>query len=215
MTGQGSARGAESRGVAAYAAAVASGEPAPGGGSVVAVAAALAAALGEMVCNLAIGRPAYAESAAELQSLADRAAELRARLLGLAPADEDAYRAYLAATRLPRGNDAERAARRAAIEAALGGAADVPLAVMEACRDILTLLVPIARLGNRHALSDVAVGLYLARAAARGAALNVRTNVGLMNDTARAAAYAVRLSAVEGEIGTAANSVTAMLPFAV
>ena len=90
----------DERTLAGYVAAVASGEPTPGGGSVVSVVAALGAALGEMVCNLTLGRSADAAEA-ELRPVVGRLKFLRDRLLAVARVDETAYRRYLDATALP------------------------------------------------------------------------------------------------------------------
>ena len=191
--------GAAATDVAAYAAAVATGAPTPGGGSVVAVVAALGAALGEMVCRLTADPVDDGATGRELPDALAQMTELRPRLLALAAADEAAYRGYIAAAALPKATDAERTRRRDALQTALVGAADVPLAVADGCAALATLLEPIARLGNRHAVSDVAVGAWLAEAALRGALLNVRVNARLMRDETRRGAYEARADAVEAD----------------
>ena len=167
-----------------YVEAVASGDPTPGGGSAVAVVAAFASALGEMVCNLTFGRSAYAAAEPELRVAVERLGNLRGRFLDAAGEDEVAYRRYLAATGLPKQTEEERAARLAAVQTALVAAADVPLAVAAGCVEAVTILEPVARLGNRHAVSDAVVGALLAEAALRGALLNVRGNAALLRDPA-------------------------------
>lgn len=181
----------------AYVAAVASGEPTPGGGSVVAVVAALGAALARMVGNLTLGREGRAEAAVELEPVLARVADLQARLLRLAEADEEAYGDYIAATGLPKQTEAERATRRAAMQAALGEAAVVPLAVAEGCADLAEAIEPVARLGNRRLLPDVAIGAHLTRAALRGSLLNVRGNARLLSDEGRASDLLSRADDVE------------------
>lgn len=188
---------AEERTLAAYVAALASEEPAPGGGSAAAVAAALAAALGEMVCNLTFGRPAYAAAEPELRLAATHAGELRVRFLTAAHDDEAAYRRYIEATCLPKRTEEEQSARRAALQDALAGAADVPLGVADGCLDLLAVLEPIARLGNKHTISDVTVGAYLVEAALRAAAVNVQVNARMMRDEQRGTGYARRADEAE------------------
>ena len=183
--------------LAGYVAAVASGEPTPGGGSVVAVIAALGAALGEMVCNLTIGRPAYAAAEAELRPAVGRLSFIRDRLLAVARVDETAYRRYLDATALPKATEAERTARLVAVQEALTNAADVPLGVAESCLELASALEPVARLGNRHAVSDAVVAALLAEAVLRGALLNVRGNAGLLRDTLLAERYRSRADDLE------------------
>ena len=192
-----------------YLAAVASGEPTPGGGSVVAVVGALAAALGEMVCNLSRGRSADAVAEPEVRDAAEQLSGLRERLTGAAAADEAAYRRYRAAASLPKGTETERAERLAALQLALVDAADVPLAVATACAAVAAALEPVARLGNRHALSDAVTGALLAEAALRGALLNVRGNAALLRDAAVAEAYRCRAEATEAAGRAAAARVLA------
>ncbi len=193
--------------VGAYAAAVASGAPTPGGGSVVAVTGALAAALAAMVCNHTIGRPAYTSAEDALTCARSRADAIRTHLLDLAAADEAAYGGYVAATSLPRTTEAEKASRRAAMQEALVAAADVPLAVAVACANLLPLLETVATLGNKHLLSDATVAALLAEAALRGALTNVRVNADQMRDPDRAAHYRGRITELEAAASAATTKV--------
>src|SRR5215211_158382 len=99
------------RGLSAYVDEVAAGTPAPGGGSVAAIVGALAAALGEMVANLTLGREKYADAGASLRPARDRLTALRTSLLDAAAADEAAYQSYRDATGLPSTSDREKAVR--------------------------------------------------------------------------------------------------------
>ena len=193
--------------MADYLEAVASGEPTPGGGSVVAVVAALAAALGEMVCRLTLGRPAYAAAEPEIQSVLSVLAGSRERLLALAAADETAYRRYLAAIALPKATEDERSTRRAAVQAALVEAIEIPLAVATECVTLGERLVPVAQLGNRHALSDAAAAALLVEAALRGALLNVRANVSLLRDPDSGARYLGRANSLEASGRTTTDQI--------
>jgi formiminotetrahydrofolate cyclodeaminase len=168
---------------------VASGSPTPGGGSVAAIVGALAAALGEMVVNLSLGRDADPNAEQTLQTAGARLPELRAALTAAADADERAYASYRAAASLPRGCAPEKMARVAAMQAALKEATEAPLAVARAATETAEILEEVARLGNPHLRSDAALGALLAETALRGALLNVRGNAGLMKDKALAAAY--------------------------
>jgi formiminotetrahydrofolate cyclodeaminase len=168
---------------------VASGSPTPGGGSVAAIVGALAAALGEMVVNLSLGRDADPNAEQTLQTAGARLPELRAALTAAADADERAYASYRAAASLPRGCAPEKMARVAAMQAALKEATEAPLAVARAATETAEILEEVARLGNPHLRSDAALGALLAETALRGALLNVRGNAALMKDKALAAAY--------------------------
>lgn len=178
------------RTIAAYAEAIASGEPTPGGGSVVATTAAFAAGLGEMVSRLTLERAQDAEAEEHLRETLSHLIRLRHSLLDLATADERAYAAYRAALALPKATPEEQADRRAAIERALHDAARVPLAVAQACAGLLTALVIVGRYGTKHALTDVQTAAYLADAALRGALLFVEVNANLLRDRALAAEFA-------------------------
>jgi len=181
----------------AYIEAVASSAPAPGGGSVVAVVAALAAALGEMVCNLTLGRPTYAAAEAECAAAKARLATLRGHLLAAASDDEIAYRDYRAAAAQSKGSDQERERRLVAMQGALVTATEVPLAVAAACVEIALALEPVARLGNGHALVDAQIGALLAGTALTGALLNVRGNAAMLRDPEVATGYQERANDLE------------------
>jgi formiminotetrahydrofolate cyclodeaminase len=168
---------------------VAAGTPAPGGGSVAAIVGALAAALGEMVTNLTLGREAHASAEAELRPVHARLTALRLDLRAAAEADEAAYASYRAASALPRSSAAEKAARRLARQQALLEATEVPLHVARSATDVATIMETVARIGNPHLRSDAALGALLAEAALRGVLLNVWGNTAMLADADRAAAF--------------------------
>jgi formiminotetrahydrofolate cyclodeaminase len=176
-------------GLAAYLDEVAAGTPAPGGGSVAAVVAALAAALGEMVANLTLGRRKYADSEATLRPARDRLTALRAALLESAAADEAAYRSCQDAASLPRTSDSEKTIRTDAMQRALIAATDVPLRVARSVCEVAEILKSMARDGNPHVRSDAALGALLAEAALRGTLLNVRGNAAMLKDRELALTY--------------------------
>lgn len=165
---------------------VASGKPTPGGGSVAAIVGALAAALGEMVINLSLGRDPHADVDKKLETTGRRLATLRDVLYASAATDELAYARYRAASSLPRGSVDEKATRLAAMQAALIEATDAPLAVARAATGTAEVLESVANLGNPHLRPDAALGALLAEAALRGALLNVRGNAAMLRDKAQA-----------------------------
>ena len=177
------------RGLAAYLDEVAAGMPAPGGGSVTAVVGALAAALGEMVANLTLGREKYADAEVSLRPARDRLTTLRSSLLDAAGADEAAYQSYRDAASLPRTSDGEKTARTDAMQWALIAATGVPLAAARAAYEVAEILQSVARDGNPHVRSDAALGALLAEAALRGALLNVRGNAAMLGDRELAMTY--------------------------
>ena len=156
---------------------LASGAPVPGGGSASALAGALGAALVEMVCELTVGKPEYEDIDPVARQIGAAAGELRGSMLAAAEEDAIAYLDVVAARRLPRDSEEERAARKAAIGEASVAATEVPLRVARLAAEVLDLAASIASIGNRNAVSDAGAAALLAAAAARGAALNVRINL--------------------------------------
>jgi formiminotetrahydrofolate cyclodeaminase len=147
---------------------VASGEPAPGGGAVAAVAVALAAGLCSMAAHLS------ADYLADAAELAVRAERLRERVAPLAQEDATAYGRVLAASRTSDSGDPD--ARRERIRGALYGAADVPLAVAEVGATVAEIAARLAREGNPNLRGDAVAAALLAEAGGRAAAVLVEIN---------------------------------------
>jgi methenyltetrahydrofolate cyclohydrolase len=178
---------------------LASGEPTPGGGSAAALAGALGAALAAMVANLTVGRKRYVDVDSQMQAVLHEAETLRGRLTGLVAEDAQAYDQVRAAYRLPKESADDLAARNAAIQAAMQAASRTPLETMRACIDVLRLAEQAVALGNINAATDGAVGALLAQAGLRGAALNVRVNLGGIEDQAFTAAAQQTVAALQAE----------------
>lgn len=178
---------------------LASGEPIPGGGSAAAVVGAVAAALVAMVGRLTLASPKLAERHAEAHRLVERADALRAACLAGARADEEAYAAVVAAQRLARSTDEEKAARTLALQRALGHAAETPLRNAETALSILRLAGEMARVGTPHAQSDVRCAQAFARASLQGSFENVRVNHEYMKDEELIVAQRGRMAALDRE----------------
>src|SRR5688572_9239076 len=133
---------------------VAAGTPTPGGGTVAALAGALAAALVAMVANLTIGKKKYATAQAEMTEARHEADRLRARLVSLMRRDSRAFEAVLAAHRLPQGTPAEADTRNQAVLSATWEATRVPLETAEACLAVTEWALRSVRSGNPNAASD-------------------------------------------------------------
>jgi glutamate formiminotransferase/formiminotetrahydrofolate cyclodeaminase len=161
---------------------VAAGTPTPGGGSVAALGAVLAAALGQMVCHLTRGKKKFADRHARVSELHDRLARLRQSLTEAIQKDAESFDQVLAAYRLPSQTEGEQAARAKAIEQALRAAATIPLQTATDACTVLDLLAELAELGNPNALADLATGAQMALAAVTGAAYNVLVNLNAISD---------------------------------
>lgn len=170
--------------VDAFISRVAGPTPTPGGGSVAAHAGALGAALAAMVTGLTIGKKKYAAVEEEMKALALRASALRRDLTSLVQRDADAFEVVRTAYGMPRETAEQIAERDQAIEAALIGAAEVPLETAQAAVEVATVAAVVAERGNSNAVTDAAVAALLAEAACKGAVLNVRINVASLSDAA-------------------------------
>ena len=163
-----------------------------GGGAAAAHAAALAAALGEMVARL-VGRKAVSDDAAEeARELLQELSDLRARLVDAADEDAAAFAEVLAARRMPRGMEEETRERENAVEAALKGAANVPLEVARHAVRVGELLETLAELGDPAWLSDSAAGAQMSLAAAVAARYNVLANAREIGDEEFASEHRAR-----------------------
>jgi len=139
--------------------------PAPGGGSVAAVVASLAAGLTAMAARFA---PDEWEPRADVVG---RAEELRARLEPLADADAGAYGAFMA----------ERSDEN------LERVVAVPFELAQAAADVAELAARVAAEGNPNLTGDAAAGADLAAAAAAIGARLVAINAGPDDERVRRA----------------------------
>ncbi len=174
--------------VAQLLAALASSDPTPGGGTAAAVAGAMGTSLLVMVTGLAKSRTNADEEKAALATARTALEPIGAALTRLADTDTEAFNAVMAAFKLPKATDDEKAARSAAIQSATRGATLVPLDTLRACVEALSHGRAVAEHGNRSAASDAGVAVGLLKAAADGAAANVRINLGSLKDAAFVAA---------------------------
>jgi glutamate formiminotransferase/formiminotetrahydrofolate cyclodeaminase len=173
--------------------------PAPGGGSVAALAGSLGAALAAMVANLTVGKAGYEPAWKSSSALAERAQALKASLLRAVDDDTKAFDDVLAAMRLPKGSDAEKDARSAAIAAAYEKATSVPLATARLCLEAIELAEEAARTGNRNSASDAGVGALLAKAGLESAILNVRINLPSVREGAFKAATVAEIAELQSK----------------
>ena len=190
----------------------ASNDPVPGGGSAAALAGAVGVSLLLMVAGLPKTRTGAPEETADLAEAAGRLRPLRDTLASLIERDSDAYSAVIEAMRLPKATEADKQARRSAIDAAMRGAIDVPLDTMRACQQALRGAVVVARNGNPNASTDTGTAVLLLMAGLRGAALNVEVNLRSVAD----ASFAERVSQERDQLvaDAEADAATAAAPSA-
>ena len=161
---------------------VSSDSPAPGGGSVAALAGSLGAALTAMVGNLTVGKKGYESVSTEVMSLAERAQDLKQKLAMGVDEDTEAFAAVMDAVRLPRTTPEQQEAREKALQEAYRHAVFVPMQTARLSLEAMELALRMAEKGNRNSASDAGVAGLVARAAVEGGCLNVLINLGAMSD---------------------------------
>ncbi len=156
--------------------------PAPGGGSVAALCAALSGALSAMVANLTVDKKGYEAVQDKVRELAPRGQDIKLRALQFIDADTDAFNAMMEASRLPKKTDEEIAFRATQLEKTTQQAIMVPFRTLELAWDALQLAREVASAGNANALSDAGVAGLTALTAAKAAHYNVLINLAGVTD---------------------------------
>jgi len=159
-----------------------SDSPAPGGGSVAALAGALSSALSSMVCNLTIGKEKYKDVEHDMERILDRVEDMKRRFMDLIDRDTEAFNKVMEALKLPKETDEEKRIRKEKIQDALKGAALVPLETARMCAEMIELCKEVAEKGNKNSITDVGVAAIMARAGLESAILNVKINLKSIND---------------------------------
>jgi len=183
----------------------AAGTAVPGGGSVAALNAALAAGLTEMVANLTLGKKGYEAVEDEMKTIVEKASRLRTKLTASIDQDADAYTEVMAAYKLPKTTDEETAVRKQKIQEAIKHAALVPLEVAKDALKVIELAGQAIRKGNKNAASDGAVAAMNARTGALAAIYNVKINLGSINDDSFADKLAQEVRELETQVAEGEN----------
>lgn len=184
---------------------LASKAPTPGGGGASAYCGALATALASMVGNLTVGKKTYAAVEDEVKEALIQLEEQRNKFVELIDKDAQAFEPLSRAYRLPRATSEELAHKNKVMQQALVGATEVPLEIMEICAQVITTSKFLAHNGSRLALSDVGVAVLFAKAALKGASLNVYANVSSMANEAQARSYIQQADCLIEEYGALAD----------
>ena len=164
--------------------------PAPGGGSVSALAGAQGAALLAMVCDLTTSKEKYADEHELCGEIRQKAGALYEGFAKAVDDDTAAFNLVSAAFKMPKGTDAEKAARKKAIADGTLEATKVPFHVMEMAREGLELAERLQGHYNRNCDSDYGVGVLNLMTCMRGAWLNVKINLPGVKDEALAENFA-------------------------
>lgn len=191
----------------------ASDAPAPGGGSISALAGALAAALGQMVANLTVGRKKYAAVDEEMRQLLPELARQQQALLEAVDEDSRAFDQYMDALSMPKDTQEQQEARKNAMQAGLKAAAQVPLGVAQRVQTLFPALELVVTKGNANAVTDGMVATMMARTAILGAVYNVRVNLQSIQDEAFTAALAQQCQRCQQEALAWERKILATVPF--
>ncbi|MBO5445496.1 MAG: glutamate formimidoyltransferase [Muribaculaceae bacterium] len=189
----------------------ASESPAPGGGSISAYMGALGAALGTMVANLSAHKAAYDDRWEEFSDVAEKGQELMEDLLHLVDEDTAAFNRIMAVFGMPKKTEEEKKARAEALEAATLYATQVPLRTMKKAYEVFDIVEKMAATGNPASVTDAGVGTLAARAAVRGAGLNVRINAAGLKDRSAADALVAEASEIEKSAESRENAILAIV----
>ncbi len=166
----------------AFADETASESPAPGGGSISAYIGALGASLGAMVANLSSHKAGWDDRWEEFSDWAEKAQALKDELLHLVDEDTVSFNKIMDAFGLPKGTDAEKAARKQAIQDATRYATEIPFRTMKKAFECFEICEAMVKTGNPNSITDAAVGALCCRTAVIGACLNVRINASGLED---------------------------------
>ena len=161
---------------------LASNAPVPGGGGAAALVGAIGTALGNMVGSLTVGKKKYADVEEEIIALKAKCDALQTELLDQVPADAEVFEPLSKAYGLPKNTPEEQAARDEVLERCLVAASETPLELMGQILEAMKLLDRLSVIGSNLAISDVGVGIQMAKAALNGASLNVFINTKLMKN---------------------------------
>ena len=180
--------------------AVAEPSATPGGGSVSALAGALAASLGQMVAGLSRKKKSQALHVDKLSEQLDKLRRIADELAQAIDDDAAAYQAVVAALKLPQGNSTEINHREAAIQAATRGAAEIPLQVAGQAAKLRARLLQLETIAAASMKSDLQVARLMAVAGAQGALANVEINLEGLKDAAYVGRMRERVSELRKQL---------------
>ena len=161
---------------------VSGSEPVPGGGSISALNGAIAAALAAMVAGLTIGKKNYEKHEELMERIRGLALVQEEEFLQNVDRDAEAYYQVFACYKMPKATEDEKKLRSQAIQEATKYAALIPMQVARNAYELMTLINDVALYGNQNAITDAMVAMMSARTAVLGALLNVRINLGSLDD---------------------------------
>lgn len=158
-----------------------SSSPAPGGGSVAALASNIGISLSRMMANLSFGKKKYEALDEEIRikftEKFNKLGDLREELMVLVDRDTESFDEFMKALKMPKDTDEEKETRKTAIKCATLFSIEVPFKTAENSLEALELLKYLTEYGNQNAITDIGVGTLLIYSGMEGAILNVKVNL--------------------------------------
>ena len=169
-----------------FASEVDSNSPAPGGGSVSALASDIGVGLARMMAHLSFGKKKFEalddKTKEEFKVRFDKLGEIRTELSTLVDKDTESFNEFMKVLKLPKETDEEKVARAKAMEEATIFSIEVPYKTAKLSLEALKLLDFLVANGNQNAITDIGVGTLMLATGMEGAILNVKVNLmGLEN----------------------------------
>jgi formiminotetrahydrofolate cyclodeaminase len=179
---------------------VASEKPVPGGGSVAAYVACLAASLVSMVARLTLKKNDLQKHWPTVNEVLAESDKLRATLLAQVDKDSKSFDALMRAYRLPKETEDDKKARSMSIQASLKEATEVPLQTAEQAALALSAGKRLAEYANVNAISDLETAVAAAFAGFAGSVANIRINLSGVNDVGYRKRIQERLTALQRQV---------------
>lgn len=186
---------------------LASSSPAPGGGSVAALAGGLGAALSSMVCNLTIGKEKYNTVQDEIKEVLKKSEKLRKELTVLIDKDTEAFNDVVKAFKMSKDTEEQKKKRMKAIQDGYKTATMVPLETAKTCEKVLDVALVVAEKGNQSSITDSAASAIMANAGVKAAILNVKINLGSIKDEKFVRTISVELDDIEKKTVSKTNKI--------
>ena len=155
--------------------------PAPGGGSVAGLIAALSGALNSMVYSLTVGKKSYMALDEKTQDVIRKfqakSLEFSKRSLEIMDEDRENFLKLMDCYKMPKDNDEEKEIRKKAIKENTIKSMEAPLALARECVIFYENLKVMAEYGNKMLLSDLGISAILLHSAIESSIINVKVNL--------------------------------------
>lgn len=163
-----------------------SNSPAPGGGSVSALASSIGIGLSRMMAHLSFGKNKFEANEekikTEFKNRFDKLESLRYELELLVDEDTNSFNEVMKAIRMPKESEKDLELRNEAMKKATIYSIEVPLKTSKLSLEALKHLSYLAQYGNQNAITDIAVGSLMLESGLEGAILNVKVNLAGLDD---------------------------------